>query len=204
MAPKRLVVVDDDEHICTLLRSAFAAPEFEVHAYQDPHAALADLPRLLPDLIVCDIAMPGLDGRGLLERVRQSPDLAEVPFLLMSSAIDDDEVAASFSEGADDFVSKPFHVARFVAKVRALLRLVERRRTDSLAGEIGPDGILPLLRFCEQRRLTGRLTVTTDVGEIWAEFVGGDLENTGGRGQREGEDPFDTLVGVTRGRYVVQ
>ena len=202
--PKRLVVVDDDPEICALLARALAAPEFETHTYQEPAAALAELPGLHPDLIICDVAMPGLDGHALLERIRRSPDLQAVPFLLMSAVSTDDEAAAAFSQGADDFVSKPFHLGRFVAKVRAMLRLVERRRTDIVTGEIGEDGTLALLRFCEQRRLTGRLTVTSDAGEIWAEFSGGDLTHTGGRAARAGEDPFDALVGMTRGRYIVE
>ena len=202
--PRRLVVVDDDPAICSLLTRAFEGPDFEVYAFGDPLAALAALPGLQPDLVVCDVAMPGIDGRTFLERVRRSGDLHSVPFVLMSGVITDDEAATSLAQGADDFVSKPFHVGKFVAKVRAMLRLVDRRQGDALTGEVGADGILPLLRFCEQRHLTGRLTVTSEAGEIWAEFEGGELTKTGGRAQKEGEDPFDTLVGMTQGRYIVE
>src|SRR4030095_11208961 len=127
-----------------------------------------------PDLIICDVVMPGMDGRTFLKQVRRSRDLADVPFIFLPGAQDDEQVAQSLDVGADDFVDKPFHIGRLVAKIRATLRMAERRRQDALFGDVGSAGTLPLLKFCEDSRLTGRLTVSTDTCPRWAELQGGE------------------------------
>jgi len=201
--PKRILVVDDDPGIRGLLGTALVPPEFSVHAYADARAALADLPSVRPDLIVCDITMPEMDGRAFLAEVRRSAAMEDVAFVFLSAVQDDDEILASFGNGADDFVTKPFHVLRFVAKVRATLRLAERRRPDTVTGEVGAAGTLPLLRYCEETRLTGRLTVTRGAASYWADFLGGDLTGSGAGPEPTG-DAFDALLAMSAGSFVVE
>jgi CheY-like chemotaxis protein len=202
--PKRIVVVDDDPGICRLLGTALGPPEFDLRAFDDPRSALAALPALRPDLIICDITMPGMDGHAFLEEVKRSGQRDDVAFVFLSAVQDEEEIVASFSRGADDFVSKPFHLLRFVAKVRATLRLAERRTPDVLTGAVDEGGTLPLLRYCEERRLTGRLTVRADGVERWADFLGGDMTAAGGIPEPTGEDAFDALLGMTAGSYRVE
>jgi CheY-like chemotaxis protein len=196
--------VDDDAGIRGLLSNVLVAPEFAVHAYADARAALAALASVRPDLIVCDIAMPEMDGRELLREVRSLREMEDVAFVFLSAIQDDDEIMASFVSGADDFVTKPFHVMRFVAKVRATLRLVERRRPGTLTGDVGEAGTLPLLRYCEETRLTGRLTVTHGAAVLWADFLGGELSGAGARHDGTGEDALDGLLAMSAGSYVVE
>src|SRR6185503_2425013 len=94
--------------------------------------------------------------------------------VFLSGVDADDEIVETLERGADDFLSKPFNVSRLVAKVRATLRLAERRH-DALSGAVGPGGALPLLKFCEDSRLSGRLTVRSGEETRWADFMGGEL-----------------------------
>ncbi len=202
--PKRIVVVDDEPQIRRLLEMALAAPEFETIAFAAPKDALIKLHEIGPDLIVCDIAMPEMDGRTFLQVVKRSAQLRDVPFIFLSGIRSNDEIVAALEGGADDFVSKPFEVRRLVAKIRATLRMADRRAGGpaSLSGPLSPGGSLPLLKFCEDSRLTGRLTLETVGGPRWAEFRGGELLTAGPA--QPGEDPLDALLAVQGGSYRIE
>jgi CheY-like chemotaxis protein len=201
--PRRIIVIDDEQDIRDLLTQAICPPEFECHPFADGGAALVKMHDIRPDLIVCDIVMPGMDGRTFLKQVRRSRDLGEVPFIFLSGTQDDEQVAASLEIGADDFIDKPFHVGRLMAKIRATLRMVERRRRDALYGDVTSAGTLPLLKFCEDSRLTGRLTVSTDTCRRWADFLGGEMVKAGTDPAGD-QDPLDALLATDSGAYRIE
>ncbi|HEX6737338.1 MAG TPA: response regulator [Vicinamibacteria bacterium] len=201
--PKRILVVDDDPNVLQILVRALPPPDFEVHAFPDAKDALVKMHDVQPDLILCDVVMPGMDGRTFLKLVRRSLELGDVPFLFLSGISEETEIVGALDGGADDFVGKPFPVPRLVAKVRALLRLVERRK-DALMGPVGEAGVLPLLKFCEDSRLSGRLLVSAPGQERWAEFLGGELVQAGGTPEEPDADPFDALLAVEGGVYRIE
>ena len=200
---KRIVVVDDDAYILRVVESALRAEGFEVAAFEDPRDALDGLREAAPDLILCDVLMPFMDGRALFRAVKETPALKEVPFVFLSGVDADDQIVDTLEGGADDFVSKPFNVARLVSKVRATLRLAERRH-DALSGPVGPGGALPLLKFCEDSRLSGRLTVRAGSETRWADFLGGQLVQAGGAPEVAGEEPLDVLLAMESGMYRIE
>jgi CheY-like chemotaxis protein len=202
--PKRIVVVDDEPQCRLLLERALSPPEFETIAFAAPKDALIKLHEIGPDLIVCDIAMPEMDGRAFLQVVKRSAELRDVPFIFLSGVRSNDEIVAALEGGADDFVSKPFEVRRLVAKVRATLRMADRRTggPGALSGPLSPGGSLPLLKFCEDSRLTGRLTLETAGGPRWAEFRGGELLTAGP--PQPGLDPLDALLAAQGGSYRIE
>jgi CheY-like chemotaxis protein len=202
--PRRIMVIDDERDIRELLVAAMGPPDFEVHAFPDGGAALVKIHDIRPDLIVCDVVMPGMDGRTFLRQVRRSRDLADVPFIFLSGTQDDVQVAQSLDVGADDFVDKPFHMGRLMAKIRATLRMVERRRQDALFGDIGSAGTLPLLKFCEDSRLTGRLTVSCESNRRWADFLGGEMVKAGATPVEQDVDPLDALLATDSGAYRIE
>jgi CheY-like chemotaxis protein len=204
---RRIVVVDDDPLVLQLARHALAPPEFEVHAFSDPRDALMRLHDLKPDLIICDVTMPDMDGRKFFEVVKRAEALRSIPFIFLSGLPKQEDILSILDGGADDFLSKPFPVGRLAAKVRALLRLTDRVATGAqesatgASGTVGAAGTVPLLKFCEDYRLTGRLTVTAAGLTRWADFRGGDLVQAGGEPVVSGEDPLDGLLGIAKGTY---
>ena len=207
MTARRIVVLDDDPLILQLARHALTPPEFEVVTFSDPRDALMKLHELQPSLIICDVTMPTMDGRKFFQVVKRSESLRKVPFIFLSGLPNNDEILSILDAGADDFLSKPFPVARLAAKVRALLRLTERVAADAgqagatASGAVGPAGTIPLLKFCEDYRLTGRLTVENAGQRRWAEFRGGELVQAGGEPAPAGEDALDALLAMTAGTY---
>jgi len=206
---KRVVMVDDDEKLLQLVSYHLRPPEFELHAFSDARDALMRLHDIGPDLIICDMMMPMMDGRTFFGVVKKSEILSSIPFIFLSGVQASDEILEALGAGADDFLNKPFPVRRLVEKVRATLRMADRLATrevrpDAVWGNVGPSGILPLLKLCEDGQLTGRFRLEAP-GEVrWLEFLAGDLVRGGGTPEVPGEDPLDLLLAMEGGTYWIE
>src|ERR671923_2165850 len=115
-----LLVVDDDAPIRRMLARTLAAEGYEVEAVADGGAALAAVERSVPDGIVLDVTMPGLDGLAVTRRLRAKR--LPVPILLLTARDAVAERVAGLDAGADDYLVKPFDVDELTARIRALLR----------------------------------------------------------------------------------
>jgi two-component system response regulator MprA len=126
----RLLVVEDDPELRSLLVRGLGEEGFEVQAVGDAAAAMAHIVDV-PDGLVIDVGLPDADGRDLCQALRARGVEAPVLFLTARDAMTDR--LAGFSAGGDDYVTKPFHFDEVVARLRALLR---RSGTDP-ATEVG-------------------------------------------------------------------
>lgn len=116
---ERILVVDDDPEILTILRTLLEAHGFAVYTASDGATALHYLNQVAPDLVILDLLMPGMDGREVCQRIRrQSP----VPILFLTAVDNVETVVEGLNRGADDYIVKPFHPAELVARIRAILR----------------------------------------------------------------------------------
>jgi two-component system response regulator MprA len=115
-----ILVVDDDASIRRMLDRALSAEGYAVEVSPDGGAALAAVERAVPDLVVLDVAMPGLDGLAVCRRLR-ARGLA-VPVLLLTARDAIEDRVAGLDAGADDYLVKPFATEELLARVRALLR----------------------------------------------------------------------------------
>ena len=115
----RILLVDDDPKIISLLRRGLAYEGFEVYTSVDGESGVAAVQKYQPHLVLLDIGMPGIDGFEACRRLRLYGDVA----IIMLTARDDvaDKVSA-LNLGADDYVPKPFAFDELVARIRAVLR----------------------------------------------------------------------------------
>jgi two-component system, OmpR family, response regulator MprA len=125
-----ILVVDDDAPIRRMLARTLAAEGHDVLAAADGGSALAAVERAVPDLVVLDVAMPGLDGFSVCRRLR-AKGLA-LPILLLTARDAVPDRVEGLDAGADDYLVKPFATEELVARVRALLRR-GREPTEVLA-----------------------------------------------------------------------
>ena len=134
-----IALVDDDRNILATLSIALQAEGFATRVYSDGATALKALRDNPPDLAVCDIKMPRMDGLELLRRLRETPKnaagggAATLPVIFLTSKDDEADEAAGLSEGADDYIAKPFSQRLLIARIRAILR----RAALTRAGEEG-------------------------------------------------------------------
>lgn len=117
---QRILVVDDEESITELVSTALRFVGFEVRTAANGRQALADASRFMPHLIVLDVMMPGLDGFEVCRRLRESGD--GVPVIFLTARDDQDDKLRGFTNGGDDYVTKPFSLEELVARIRAVLR----------------------------------------------------------------------------------
>jgi two-component system response regulator MprA len=120
MAEAALLLVDDDAPIRRMLERTLTAEGYDVVAAADGGAALAAVERNVPDAIVLDVSMPGMDGLAVTRRLRAKG--LRVPILLLTARDAVHERVAGLDAGADDYLVKPFDVNELSARVRAMLR----------------------------------------------------------------------------------
>jgi two-component system response regulator MprA len=115
-----VLVVEDDAPIERMLRRTLAAEGYDVAAAGDGGAALAEVERSVPDLVVLDVGLPGLDGLAVCRRLRAKGLALRILVLTARDAVEDR--VAGLDAGADDYLVKPFAAEELLARVRALLR----------------------------------------------------------------------------------
>ena len=120
MSEGAVLLVDDDAPILRMLARTLAAEGYAVSAVRDGGAALAQVERSMPDVIVLDVAMPGIDGLAVTRRLRAKG--LPVPILLLTARDAIEERVAGLDAGADDYLVKPFAPEELTARLRALLR----------------------------------------------------------------------------------
>jgi two-component system response regulator MprA len=137
MAEAAVLLVDDDARILRMLERTLAAEGYAVDAVADGGTALARVERSVPDLIVLDVTMPGLDGLAVTRRVRERR--LAVPILLLTARDGLRDRVAGLDAGADDYLVKPFEVEELLARVRAMLRRNQVPHTQLAYGDLTLD-----------------------------------------------------------------
>jgi DNA-binding response OmpR family regulator len=125
----RVLVVEDDESIRSLVALHLRLEKLEVTEVGDGQQALQRARTQPFDLIVLDVMLPGLDGVTVCGAIRRDSMNADVPILMLTARREEADKVLGLETGADDYLTKPFGIREFVARVRALLR--RQRRTDS-------------------------------------------------------------------------
>jgi DNA-binding response OmpR family regulator len=130
--PPKVLVADDDEDLCTLLRTNLEADGFVVLIAGDGRRALEIIESEKPDIVLLDIMMPVLDGYGVLERLSKDPHERTRVILITAKASSRDRLQG-WELGADEFVTKPFDLNSLLKRVRKIHassdREIETRRT---------------------------------------------------------------------------
>ncbi len=119
------LIVDDDPVILWILEKALKRLGYFVTTVTSARAALERIEHGIPEVILTDMLMPGMDGRTFCRKIRKNPRTAGVPIIMISTETNLQECLEGFRAGADDFITKPFHVLEVKARLQ---RLVVRNR----------------------------------------------------------------------------
>lgn len=127
---KRLLVVDDDPGLLLAVSETLRAEGYDVKTARRGADALIQVAQTLPDLIISDIRMPGMDGYQLVKNLRSNPRTRLVPIVFLTAKDETSDRIAGFRTGADAYITKPFEPEELVAIVAAILQRVERTHSD--------------------------------------------------------------------------
>ncbi|MEO6411875.1 MAG: response regulator transcription factor [Pedococcus sp.] len=126
----RVLVVEDEPTIADAIAARLTAEGFDVQQVHDGLVALDHAAAWDPELVVLDVMLPGLDGHEVCRRLQAA---RPVPVLMLTARDDETDMLVGLGIGADDYMTKPFSMRELVARIRALLRRVERAATASEA-----------------------------------------------------------------------
>ncbi len=163
-APSRVLVVDDDPHILSMMRRVLELDGYLVSLAPDGDVALDLMRRDGADLVILDLMLPGRDGFDVCRTLRQE---SAVPILMLTARDEATDKVNGLDSGADDYVVKPFNPDELLARVRALLRRVQPREVEVLRFE--DVELVPSTR--EVRRAGVLLDLTTREYELLELFL---------------------------------
>lgn len=132
----RVLVVEDESAIAELISLNLRHAGYEVTVVGDSARALAEVDRVLPDLILLDWMLPGQSGLALAKRWRAEPRTKDVPIIMLTARGDEPDRVAGLDAGADDYLTKPFSTNELMARIRAVLRRKAPEALDT-AVEVG-------------------------------------------------------------------
>ena len=147
---KRALVVEDDPDIVELIDHYLKAAGFEVEALGDGRQALERLRGGGHDVVILDLQLPGLDGLSLCAELRRDKRTRSLPVIMLTARGDEADRVVGLEVGADDYVVKPFSPKELVARVRALMRRLERREDEEaplVLGALEIDGARHTVRW---------------------------------------------------------
>ncbi len=146
----RVLVVEDDRAILRGLELNLEMEGYRVLRAEDGETGYALLKKQRPDLVILDIMLPKMSGFEFCRRARA--ESIGVPILMLTARGEETDRVRGLDTGADDYVTKPFSVAELMARVRALLRRVERPAVHGLIDELRFDDVEIDFRKCEARK----------------------------------------------------
>lgn len=134
MRTSNILIIEDDEIVARTIERCLRGKEFQVNLANSGVAGLKAAHRKIPDLVILDVIMPGMDGFTVCKEMREDPILKDVPILFLTAKIKPEDAIVGLSLGADDYLRKPFNVDELLLRVTAILRRtkgVEKQATRS-------------------------------------------------------------------------
>lgn len=131
---RRLLLIDDDPNLILLVKDYLEFQGYDVLTATNGQDALSVLEDYIPDMIICDIMMPEMDGYTLVEKIRQKPRTSWIPVLFLSAKGQTQDRVRGLNIGADVYMVKPFEPEELVAQVESSLKQAKRLISRSVVG----------------------------------------------------------------------
>lgn len=141
MTPKKILIADDEKDIVELVAYNLEREGFTVLRAFDGRKAWEMINAGKPDLVILDLMMPEISGMEVCRMVRRQAATAGLPIIMLTAKADAVDKILGLEVGADDYITKPFHVQELLARVRAVLRRSERRPDEDIAESLDYEGL---------------------------------------------------------------
>lgn len=127
---KKIFIAEDNHHFCELYRMALGAEGYEVHFAYNGKEALEKIPAVGPDLVILDVMMPEMDGYEVCHKLREFPQFALTPVIMLTALSTDEDRIKGYQVGADDYITKPFSLKVLKARVASILERSSARKVE--------------------------------------------------------------------------
>jgi DNA-binding response OmpR family regulator len=117
-----ILVVDDEPHIVELIQHHLTREHYEVDIAKDGETAITKAKKRIPDLVVLDLMLPGVDGLEVCRRLRGEPRTERVPIIMLTAKAEETDAVIGLAQGADDYIRKPVGMRELVARINSRLR----------------------------------------------------------------------------------
>lgn len=177
--PRKIVVVEDDPQIRLLVEKVLVMGGFQVASTGDPTQAAELVRREDPALVLCDIAMPVMDGYGVIKELQADPQTAKYPVVFLTAHREFSERVRAFRYGVVDYLTKPFSREILLRKIERVLEGLENR-SGVVAEEAGGTTARQLLEEVQRQSRTGVLTLEQPQGTSRVLLRAGEIVQTTG------------------------
>lgn len=136
---RKILVIDDTRNVQVLLNDFLIGQNFEVVTAYDGHEGLDAVEKQHPDLILLDIMMPNMDGYQFITQLRRN---SSIPVIMITAKQQEADIIHGFDLGADDYITKPFHLRELLVRIRAVLRrssIAENEHEPQVVGVLSLD-----------------------------------------------------------------
>jgi len=131
MEPISILVIEDDEIVARTIERCLRGSEYRVRLANSGVEGLRSARRDVPELVILDVIMPGMDGYAVCREMRNDPVLEDTPILFLTAKTKDEDKINGFTAGADDYLGKPFNVDELLLRIRAILRRTKRIKASA-------------------------------------------------------------------------
>lgn len=128
--PKKILLVDDEADVTTLVAYHLKAKGFQVEVVNDSTSSIGIARSFLPDLVILDVMMPDLNGIQICRMLRADPKLKRVPVIFLTAKAEENDRVQGLEIGADDYICKPFSTKELVLRVQTILRRLSESGTE--------------------------------------------------------------------------
>ncbi|MFZ5965834.1 MAG: response regulator transcription factor [Bacillota bacterium] len=125
MARKKVLVVDDEQHIVELIQFNLESSGFDVIVSDNGEEAIKLADEEIPDVIILDLMLPGIDGFEACKKIRSNDKTSKTPIIMLTAKSEETDKVLGLELGADDYLTKPFSVRELTARIKAILRRSE-------------------------------------------------------------------------------
>lgn len=126
----KIFVIEDDENIRNLIKMALEGNGYEVSAFENAEDALAVIEAAKPELAICDLMLPGMDGLEAIKKIRRMPEIKDMLLLILTAKDREFDKVTGLDCGADDYMTKPFGIMELCARIRSLLRRMPKKEVN--------------------------------------------------------------------------
>jgi two-component system phosphate regulon response regulator PhoB len=138
MSDKVVAIVDDEEDIVNLVSHHLKREGYKVKEFHNGRDFLLFLESIVPDLVILDIMLPGIDGLEICRMLKNKSRTFSIPIIMLTAKASEADVVVGLEIGADDYIVKPFSPREMIARVKSLLRRVNGKEVKEPKLEIGP------------------------------------------------------------------